>query len=838
MKNEFLKRLFENKRCGTDINVATVLNFKEVDFARLYLDFISEKEKKNQILLPQEFIHPELSVSMFKVGDEVDLSQFINTLSSYNYLKVDRVSDQMQFSVKGDVVIVHTNLDDITYRIEFFDNTVEKIVLVDSVNLRLIRILQNAVFINLNPKEFSFYPEVVGEYKEFSSKPFIVTPNKLELHGIFHENNDEFDLAYLPLFHKNEEIFNSFLRVYKDYKIYYSGSFFEILPDGFKRNQFKIPLQKVRLPFYLDRGFIERYSKTILITDYEALSTLNLKKSKQSKFSKFSKLFENEVSVGDFVVHEAHGIGIYKGIETKVVLGKANDYVVIEYFGGDKLLVPFSQLGRLSKYISNEGYVPKLTKLGTAEWENVKKRLKKNFEEIAKELLEIYAKKSIEKGIEFDKDNKLQEKFESECDFDLTEDQIKTLNEVKSDMESARPMDRLIIGDVGFGKTEIAIRAAFKAAISKRQVLVLAPTTVLVSQLYSVFSRRLEGYPISIARVSRFDGRQKNKMNIQAAKEGKIDILIGTHRLLSKDVEIPRLGLLIIDEEQRFGVRQKEKIRKIRANIDVLSMSATPIPRTLQMALTGIKDISIIATPPKGRLAVHNEVIFHEEIPEKVKFELARGGQVFIVHNSIDDIESFANFLLQNLPSSTKTCIAHGQMPSNKLEKIMFKFLNKEYDVLIATTIIENGLDIPSVNTIIIDDAHKFGLAQLYQLRGRVGRGNIQGYCYLVLPKTKEFIKLHKNPSKELLKLKDLLDKNKIEDRWITPEAVSRIQAILENQELGAGFKIASRDLEIRGPGNLLGSEQSGQINAVGYELYIRLLEQEVDKIRNLHSKT
>ncbi len=833
MLNDFFTRIFDHKTFGIDINVATLLEFPAVDIARLYLYFLASLSKNNQILLPEQFIHPELDIFVLSKDQKLSLSSLISKLSEFNYLRVDRVYDQMQYSVKGDVVTIFTNIADLVYRIEFFDNVIEKIVLIDPVNLRLIKLLDNAIVLNINPDKSSFIPEVIGDYKQFSIKPFIFTQNKIELHGFSRPNNyDALDLSYLPLFHRNGQVFNRFLRDYPDFCIYYVGHLYENLPESFIRNDLGINIQHLELPFTLEKGFIEKNSRTIVMTDYEALSTLNLKPFKQSKYSKFSKFFDHEININDYVVHESHGIGIYKGIETKVVLGTSNDYVVIEYLDGDNLLVPLSQLSRVSKYVSVEGHIPKLTKLGTAEWDSIRKKLKKNVEEIAKELLEIYAKKSIEKGIEFEKDNDLQEKFESECEFQLTEDQIKTLNEVESDMESPKPMDRLIIGDVGFGKTEIALRAALKAVLSKKQVMVLAPTTVLVSQLYNVFSQRLKNYPVRVARVLRFDGVKANKENLRLAKEGKIDILIGTHRLLSKDVVVPNLGLLIIDEEQRFGVRQKEKIRKLRASLDVLSMSATPIPRTLQMALTGIKDISIIATPPKGRLPVHNEVIFKDEIPEKIKFELDRGGQVFVVHNRIDDIDTFANEIIQQLPPGTKVCIGHGQMISDKLEKIMLDFMNKKYDVLIATTIIENGLDIPSVNTIIIDEAHKFGLAQLYQLRGRVGRGSTQAYCYLVLPKTKEFIKLHKNPTKELLQLKNLLDEHKIEDEWVTPDAVSRIEAILQNQELGAGFKIASRDLEIRGSGNLLGSEQSGHINAVGYELYIRLLEQEIDKIR------
>lgn len=837
MEKEFLKKLFGDEEIGLDLGVAKVISHREIDLVKIYAYFTAENEKKNIVLLPKEFVHPELNVLNLYKGKKTSVEGFSKQLVDFGYEKQEKVFDEMHFSLKGDVLVVYTNMDDLVYRIEFFDDIVEKISLLDPISLRSVKEIKNALFVNVNPEEESFHSEVFGEFDEYSIKPIIYSETTLPIHGIEESvERAKLNLKSIPSFHKNQAAFLAFAKPLSDYKFYYAGHFSALVPEGFRKFEGN-ELTDLHLPITLSKGFQSDDKKLILLTDYEVLSTINLEKSKQKKYSKFNKLFENEINIGDYVVHEAHGVGQYKGIETRLVLGEVNDYAIILYLNDDKLLVPFSQLGRLSKYISTEGYQPKLTKLGTAEWETIKRRLNKNVEEVAKELLEIYAKKSLEKGIEFIPDNSAQEKFESECDFTLTEDQIRTLNEVKSDMESEKPMDRLIIGDVGFGKTEMALRAAFKAVLSNKQVLVLAPTTVLVSQLYNVFEKRLKTYGVTIARVSRFDGSDNNKANIAKAKEGKIDILIGTHRLLSADVELPNLGLLIIDEEQRFGVKQKEKIRRLRTNIDLLSMSATPIPRTLQMALTGIKDISIIATPPIGRLPVHNEVIFSDQIGEKVRDELTRHGQVFIVHNRVEDIESFAIEVLQQLPKQSKIAVAHGQMSSEKLERIMYEFQEKKYDILVATTIIENGLDIPAVNTIIIDDAHNFGLSQLYQLRGRVGRSKIQAFCYLVLPKIREFIELHKNPNIETRNLQKLLEEHKVEDRWVTPDAVSRIEAILENQELGAGFKIASRDLEIRGSGNILGTEQSGQINAVGYELYIRLLEQEIERIRELNQR-
>ncbi len=829
-----LSKLFTNSQILNDLGPVRIVLKYDLEFVRLFLLDKAHREKVNQILLPKEFIHPEFEALSLKMGDKFQINEFIEKLTTFGYTKEDQVYDQMQYSQKGDTFLIYNNLGNQVFRIEFLGDEIEKISLVDNTSYRFIAEYENLTIVNINPDIKTFQTEIIGNHQSISNSPIVYSDSIVNIPGFKFTNNENKALSSLPLFHKNAEVFRLFARDYIDYKFYYIGHFEDLIPNGFKDiNDKELIFEK--LPISLSKGFIDNNSKVVVLTDYEILSTLNLTKAKEKKYSKFTKLFANELNIGDYVVHEAHGIGQYQGIEAKVVLGEVNEYVIINYHSTDRLLVPLSQIARISKYISADNTEPRLTKLGTAEWESIRRKLKKSVEDIAKELLEIYAKKSLEKGIEFDFDTIDQEKFEADCDFILTEDQIRTLNEVKSDMESPKPMDRLIIGDVGFGKTEVALRVAFKAVSSGKQVMILAPTTVLVAQLYSVFMKRLAKYKVKIGRVSRFDGTLHNKANIELANEGKIDILIGTHRLLSNDIQLPNLGLLIVDEEQRFGVKQKEKIRKLRANIDLLSMSATPIPRTLQMALTGIKDISIIATPPLGRLPVKNEIIFIEEIGEKVSEELKRGGQVFIVHNKIEDIESFAMDIQQQVASKVRFAIGHGQMKAERLEKIMYEFSHGQYDVLIATTIIENGLDIPTVNTMIIDHAHQFGLSQLYQLRGRVGRGNTQGYCYLILPKVKEFINMHKNPTKELLGLKKLLESNRVEDKWLTPESVARVEAILENQELGAGFKIASRDLEIRGSGNILGTQQSGQINAVGYEMYIRLLEQEIDRIRKIN---
>jgi transcription-repair coupling factor len=836
VERNFLEKLFKDKSIGYEFGNFTLVNNKDVDISRLYSRYLSIHKDARIILLPENFINSTLKSFEIRIGENIKISDLISKLTEFGYTRLEQVYDLMQYSQKGDVLIIYSNINNYVYKLEFFGDKVEKISLLDNVSMRLIQPLNNLILLNFNPKELEFAVEVTGSQDNIENNIVIHSPNidKI-LPSLSEANLNKIELKKLPLFHKNEKVFHRFIENYGDYSYFYSGKNWELIPEGFKILQSKdrfSHVEKLSLGIELDKGFIYPDGKVFLFTDREVLSTLNLKKSKSKISSKFKKLFENEVNIGDYVVHEAHGIGIYKGIETKVVLGEVRDYAIIEYLENDKLLIPLDQIDRLSKYISSEGVQPKLTRLGTAEWDNIKRRLKKSVEDIAKDLIELYAKKAMLKGNKFKEDTMNQLSFEANFPYPLTEDQIKTLNEVKEDMESTKPMDRLIIGDVGFGKTEIALRAAFKAIQSGMQVIVLAPTTVLATQLYEVFYKRLYKYGIKISRVTRFDGAEKNKENIKKANNGKLDVLIGTHRLLSKDISLPKLGLLIIDEEQRFGVKQKERMRTLRHNIDVLAMSATPIPRTLQMALTGIKDISIIATPPAERLPVKTEVIFKEEISEKIEQEISRGGQVFVIHNRIESLDEFVARLKSRLSPEIRIAVGHGQMSSNRLEKIMFDFEEKTYDVLIATTIIENGIDIPAVNTIVIDDSHTFGLSQLYQLRGRVGRSDKQSYCYLVLPKIKDFINLHNDPGKRVKDLRKILEENKIEDRWVTPESVSRVEAILENQELGAGFKIASRDLEIRGSGNILGAEQSGYINSVGYEMFVRLLEQEIDKIR------
>jgi transcription-repair coupling factor (superfamily II helicase) len=508
---------------------------------------------------------------------------------------------------------------------------------------------------------------------------------------------------------------------------------------------------------------------------------------------------------GDFVVHVDHGIARYAGLE-KITHDHTEECLKLIYDGGDKLFVPLEHFKRVQKYSAEEGVRPKLNKLGSTDWGRLKARTKKCIKDIAHELIKLYAERKSREGHRFSADTHLQFQMEASFEFEDTPDQTKVTEEIKKDMESETPMDRLVCGDVGYGKTEVAVRAAFKSVLDSKQVAVLVPTTILADQHFETFSNRLREFPVRVDVLSRFRTAKEQKDILHRAQSGAIDILIGTHRLLSGDVAFKDLGLLIIDEEQRFGVAHKEKLRQLRATVDTLTLTATPIPRTLHFSLMGGRDLSLINTPPHDRLPIKTEITqFNEDlVHHAITQELDRGGQVYFVHNRIQTIERVAAMLHEIVPRA-RLAIVHGQMAAAKIENVLHDFMKRKYDVLIATAIIENGIDIPNVNTILVDQAHHFGLAQLYQLRGRVGRSNRQAYCYLL---TTPFGSM-------------------------PADALAKLQAIEEFTDLGSGFLIAMRDLEIRGAGNLLGAEQSGFVNAVGFELYCQILHEAVSEVRN-----
>ncbi|MBW4864415.1 MAG: transcription-repair coupling factor [Paeniclostridium sp.] len=554
-------------------------------------------------------------------------------------------------------------------------------------------------------------------------------------------------------------------------------------------------------------GFQYKSIKFDVITDKEMIgSNKRAKTSKSKKFNKGQKIETFlDLNVGDYVVHENSGVGRYVGIDQLSVNGVKKDYMRVVYQGGDNLYVPIDQMDKIQKFIGADTEKVKLNKLGSSEWSKAKAKVKKEIEDMTKDLVELYAKREKIKGYRFSKDTLWQSEFETLFPYQETDDQIKAIEETKKDMESNKVMDRLICGDVGYGKTEVAIRAIFKACMDQKQVAVLVPTTILAQQHYNTFRSRFENYPIRVEVLSRFKTPKEQKQIIEDARKGLVDVIIGTHRIISKDIDLPNLGLVVIDEEQRFGVKHKESLKKIKSTVDVLTLSATPIPRTLHMSLSGIRDMSVIEEPPQERYPVITYVVEGKEsiIQDEIEREIARGGQVFFVYNRVERIDEMAS-MIQRLVPDAKIAVAHGRMTGKELENIIIGFLNKEYNVLVCTTIIETGMDISNANTMIVYDADKMGLAQLYQLRGRVGRSNRQGYAYFMYEK----------------------------DKVLSEIAEKRLKAIREFTEFGSGFKIAMRDLEIRGAGNILGPQQHGHMAVIGYDLYVKMLNEAIRKVK------
>ena len=555
----------------------------------------------------------------------------------------------------------------------------------------------------------------------------------------------------------------------------------------------------------MNQGFI--YDKYAIITENDIYGSKSEIKYK-NKFRLGTKIRNlNKLDVGDYVVHEAHGIGKYCGLKTLTKNGFKKDYLMVSYKDDDKLYIPVEKIDFISKYSAKDGVVPKLNKLGGTEWQRTKLKARKRIQDMAGELLKLYAIRETTKGFAFLKDTKEQYEFEEEFPYTETEDQLKAIEEIKKDMEKDRPMDRLLCGDVGYGKTEVAFRAIFKAIMSGKQVALLCPTTILSNQHFNNAIERFKAFPINIEMLNRFVPTKRVNIILEKLKEGKVDLLIGTHRILSNDVIFKDLGLLVIDEEQRFGVTHKEKIKKYKDNVDVLTLSATPIPRTLQMSMSGLRNLSLIETPPVDRFPVQTYVLSENNqiIKDAIYKELSRDGQCFLLFNHVQDLESKKNELQKLVPDAKIIC-AHGKMTKTQLEDIMNDFINKVYDVLLCTTIIETGIDIPNVNTLIVYDADKFGLSQLYQLRGRVGRTNKIAYCYLMYNKSKILSEI----------------------------AVKRLNSIKEFTELGSGFAIAMRDLSIRGAGDILGSEQAGFIDTIGIEMFMQMLDNEIKRLKGI----
>jgi transcription-repair coupling factor (superfamily II helicase) len=555
----------------------------------------------------------------------------------------------------------------------------------------------------------------------------------------------------------------------------------------------------------LQRGFVFPEAKVALYNDHEIFS----RQKQRYRYRRFKEAKPisgfQALHLGDFVVHVDHGIGRYRGIRRLELGGRDHDCLEICYQGDDKLFIPVEQLNRLRKYSSAEAEPPLLNRLGSNAWEKLKERTKEEIFKMASELIGLYAERKTRPGMQYGADTPLQRELEAAFPFQETPDQLRTMEDVKKDMESTHPMDRLVCGDVGYGKTEIAVRAAFKAVCAGKQVAVLVPTTILAQQHYQTFTERMANMPVRVDVLSRFRNAAAQRQVVSDVNQGKVDILVGTHRILSKDLRFADLGLLVVDEEQRFGVKHKEQIKQIKRMVDVIALTATPIPRTLHMSLMGSRDMSVINTPPQDRLPIHTEIIAFDEdrITQAIAREVQRGGQVYFVHNRIRSIFRLSEYLEELLPQ-VRFAVAHGQMPPRKLETIMHDFLERKYDCLVSTMIIESGIDIPSVNTILVNRADMLGLGQLYQIRGRVGRSKERAYAYLMVPKGKR----------------------------LTKKSRLRLRAIEEFADLGSGFNIAMRDMEIRGAGNIIGAQQHGFIAAVGFDLYCRLLDEAVRELK------
>ena len=625
---------------------------------------------------------------------------------------------------------------------------------------------------------------------------------------ISNENNEiiDIDSQNIPIFDSNIEYLINYLIEHKNYQITIATDFQERVKEIF--SSFGI-CDINFIKNITSQGTIIPEPKIILLTDRELFN----KKQKEISFNRKRHYKEkneyieniNDIKEGEYIVHSIHGVGIYKGLTKQEFDGQLKDYLTIEYANNDKLHIPAEQINMLCRYRGAGQIKPKLSRMGGNDWENTKNRVKKEVETVAYDLLRLYARRKMKEGIEFAPDSPLQLEMEESFEYIETPDQLKAINKIKEDMESSNPMDRLICGDVGFGKTEVAMRAMFKAITSLKQVAVIVPTTILALQHYHTINDRFKPFGIDVELLCRFRSKKERQETLKNLATGKCDVVIATHTLLQDNIVFKDLGLLVIDEEHRFGVRHKEKLKEFRENIDIISMSATPIPRTLYMSLSGIKDISVINTPPKNRLPIKTFVgEFNEQtVKNAITNELDRDGQVFYLYNRVETIEEF-KIKLQAIVPNARIAVGHGHLSEKQLEDVIVGFDNQEYDILLCTTIIENGLDIPNANTIIVHDADRFGLAQLYQLRGRVGRSEKQAYCYCFYKKNKE----------------------------LTEEASERLKAIKEFTTLGSGYRIAMRDIEIRGVGNILGTKQHGHMINVGFDTYCQLLEETINELK------
>ncbi len=814
-----------------------LFTFEQDDIHSLSVEeFLSTVQKKNYIILTtNQTLHRKvLSKEKFErnqiilnSSSNLSYDELIEYLETFGYRKQKFVEVKGEYAVRGSIIDIYSYSHSTPIRIEFDGDKITSLRLFDAESQRSFRVVEEYSIYATEKEENNIYESTVFDFiynpvlivreRDLIESDFRLNTLKTIIEKEFH-SSETFDLGFksLPSIHKNLEIlefelkrllkngYNIFIvadqeshimRV-KDLLMEYSEFLLEKIDDG--------TLKFEVLPVL--EGFILEKQKIAIFPEHQIFERpfyISSKVIKKSKISSTQLL--KTIQKGDYVVHSDFGIGKFLGLEQIKFNDTIHEAIKIAFADNDIVYVNINYLNKVKKYSSREGAIPKLSKPGSNEWRNTKQRIKEKIKDAVQELVKLYAERKGSKGFKFSPDTVWQKELEASFYYEDTPDQIRVTEEIKRDMESDFPMDRLVCGDVGFGKTEVAIRAAFKAVMDSKQVAVLVPTTILAEQHFNTFRDRLSKYPIEIAMLSRFIKKSDQSKIIEKLKNGEIDIIIGTHRILSDDVKFKDLGLLIIDEEHRFGVMAKEKIRKMKSNVDTLYLTATPIPRTLNMALSGLRDISLIVTPPPNRLPIITEVARFDikRIREIIRFEVSRGGQVFFVHDRVKSINRIADYLQANIPEA-RFIVAHGQMKASKLEEVLHQFLAKKYDVLVSTKIIESGLDIPNANTIIINRADKFGLAELYQLRGRVGRTNRQAYAYLLVPSLKT----------------------------ISKDAIQRIQALEEFSELGSGFSLSMRDLEIRGSGNLLGTEQSGFINAVGFDMYMKILEEAVQEIK------
>lgn len=826
-----------------------------------YLRFLPTKKNYQQAFLNLE------------VGNTINPQKLVEKLVQSGYTRDTIVNKTGEFAVRGFIIDVFPVESDTAVRIEFFDDEIESIRYFDcdtqkslsSISSILIRPCSEFLTTKIveedsfKQKFLPFYEEVssildyLGDsitffknYEQLKVSFFQIMEEVLIYHSTkdtefngkymfdFLDINPTFPIYYMNInhyfsnnildlcvhtinnFNENADSINQFIRqsiddrktvvlCLKKYQIFSVMKFLNMKVVEVDFDHI-IPNEVNLVSTPLKAGFI--YQNYVFLTANELFLVKEKQKKYRTKFKYSSSISDiNKLSVGDYVVHNIHGIGVYNGIKTLSLSGVQKDYVEVLYQGEDKLYIPVEKIDLLNKYTGKEGYAPKVNKLGGSEWEKTKNRVKKKVQDMADDLLQLYAEREARQGFAFSPDCDMLLDFEAEFPYELTPDQKRAITQIKEDMEKPTPMDRLLCGDVGFGKTEVAFVAAFKAILDSKQVLFLCPTTILSNQHYENALERFKDFPVSIGLLNRFTSPKEVKRIIEGISNGTIDLVFGTHRLLSDDIKPKNLGLLVIDEEQRFGVTHKEKIKRYKTNVDVLTLTATPIPRTLQMSLVGIRSLSLIETPPVNRYPVQTYVIEENNqiLKDAIYKELSRDGQVFILYNKVESIEE-EKYRIQNLVPDARIITAHGQMNKNDLENRILDFINHEYDILVCTTIIETGIDIPNVNTLIIMDADRFGLSQLYQIRGRVGRSDKFAYAYLMY-----------HPAKVL-----------------TESAVKRLNVIKEFTALGSGFSIATRDLSIRGAGDILGSEQAGFIDSVGIDLYLRLLNEEVARKKNI----